>query len=290
MPAQNTILALIMSSSLLVTTLAAVAAPAVGEQFTPAAAERQPWTSAGASLAQQYEQLRDAYRDALVTIRFVLKVDDPMGAFAGENEIAGAMVSADGVVLCSNLMLGGSGGRAVQGRCMPTDIKVFTRDCAEGLDAQFVARDTELDLAWLKVKSNAAQKLACIDLTSSMPGAAAPQLGDRVLGLGLMGRYFGQEVLVTESLLVGRTHKPRDLYVIRGALDTDPGLPVFTAEGQVLGFACIQSPDPQEFAPGTNYAAMIARGRGLILPLETVSKATARALRTDQAGEKAAAD
>jgi S1-C subfamily serine protease len=285
----NRSLALNLSTALLMSTgLAATAAPAGSESGNDAAAARQARTSERGALTREYQQLRDTFRDALVTIRFVMKIEDPMGGFAGENEIAGVIISADGAVLCSNLMLGGNGGQAVQGRCVPTDIKVHPRDCADGLDARFVARDSELDLAWLKIQAAPGRKFACIDLTGTT-GAPTPQLGERVLGLGLMGRYFGQEVLVTESRVVGRTHKPRDLYVIRGALDTDPGLPVFTADGQVLGFACIQSPDPQEFAPGTNYAAVIARGRGLILPLQTVRMATRRALGTDEAGAKAVA-
>jgi hypothetical protein len=278
----NTLLAVTVSISLLMATgWPATAAPPADDSGSNAAAEHQAWNSENNSLTQEYQHLRSTYRDALVTVRFIMKFEDPTGSFTGENEIAGVMISPDGAVLCSNLLLGGTGSHAVQARCMPTDISVYTRDCAEGLEARFVARDTELDLAWLKIKAAPGQKFACIDLAKLGTSAPDPQLGRRVLGLGMMGRYFGQEVLVTESLVVGRTHKPRDLYVIRGALDTDPGLPVFTADGRVFGFACIQSPDPQDFAPGTNYAAVVARGRGLILPLAAVSKATARALESD---------
>ncbi len=227
--------------------------------------------TASAELAQEYRHLRELHGGAIVTIKYVQKTEANLGEFEGQNEIPGVMVSPEGVVLCSNLMLAGRGGRST-----PRDIKVLVGDAQDGLDAQFIARDTELDLAWLRIKSPGDRKFACIDLAAAAKSPVRLSLGERVLGLGMMGRYFGQELLVTEAYVAGKTHKPRELYVIRGSLDTDPAMPVFTADGQVAGFACVQSPDPDEVTG--NYGALVARGRGLILPVESVAKATRRAL------------
>jgi S1-C subfamily serine protease len=223
----------------------------------------------------EYQQLRKTHAPALVTVRFVQKTQGSYGDFEGENEINGVMIEPTGLVLCSNTMLGGMHSRFGEGRAVPTDIKVLIGDDTEGRPAKFIARDTELDLAWLQIKDPGDRRFACLDLPAAVEAGVKLKLGQRLLALGVMGRYFGQEVLVSEGYIAGRTHKPRDLYVVRGALDTDPGLPVFTARGELAGFACIQQPDADEISG--NPANMLARGRGLILPVETVAKATASA-------------
>ena len=223
----------------------------------------------------EYQHVLDTYAPTLVTIKFVQKTQGRFGEFEGENEINGVMVEPTGLVLCSNLMLGGSASRRGGGRSVPSEIKVLIGDDTQGLDAKFVARDTELDLAWLQIKDPGERKFASLDLAAAMMDAVTPRLGQRLLTLGVMGRYFGQEVLVSEGFVAGRTRKPRELYVLRGSVDTDPGLPVFTAGGQLAGFACIQQPDPDEVSG--NAANLTARGRGLILPVRTVAKAMAQA-------------
>jgi S1-C subfamily serine protease len=240
----------------------------------------------------EYQQLRKTHAPALVTVRYVQKTQGSYGDFEGENEINGVMIEPTGLVLCSNTMLGGMHSRFREGRAIPTDIKILIGDDTEGRAAKFIARDTELDLAWLQIKDPGDHRFACLDLPAAVQAGVKLKLGQRLLALGVMGRYFGQEVLVSEGQVAGRTHKPRELYVVRGALDTDPGLPVFTAQGQLAGFACIQTPDADEITG--NPANMLARGRGLILPVETVAKATASAkqVRTsdDQETERAAPD
>jgi S1-C subfamily serine protease len=231
-----------------------------------------PLLADDASASNEFETLRKAQAPNLVTVKFVQKTQSRFGDFDGENEITGVMVDPAGLVLCSNTMLSGRGRGGA--RAVPTEIKVLIGSDTLGQDATFVARDTELDLAWLKIKKPAAEPYAFLDM-SRVPAETHVQTGQRVLSLGVMGRFFGQEVLVTEGTIAGRTRKPRELYVVRGALDTDPGLPVFDAAGQLLGVATIQAPDAEEMAGSS--ANLIARGRGLILPASVVSKATARA-------------
>jgi hypothetical protein len=228
-----------------------------------------------ASVEAEYQQLRKTHSPTLVTIRFVQKTQGSYGDYEGESEINGAMIEPTGLVLCSNMMLGGMHSRFGEGRAIPTDIKILVGDDTEGREAKFIARDTELDLAWLQIKDPGDHRFAALDLPAAVQAGVKPKLGQRLLTLGVMGRYFGQEVLVSEGYVAGRTHKPRELYVVRGALDTDPGLPVFTPQGQLAGFACIQQPDADEVSG--NPANMMARGRGLILPVETVAKATVQA-------------
>ena len=237
----------------------------------------------------EYQQVLKTYGPTLVTINYVPKTPGSGGDLEGENEITGVMIEPTGLVLCSNSLLGGLRLRFREGRAVPTNIRIMIGDDTEGLPAVFLARDTELDLAWLRIKQPAAageRKFPYLDLETAAKTARKPVLGERLLALGVMGRYFGQEVLVTEGLVAGRTRKPRDLIVMRGSLDTDPGLPVFTADGHVIGFACLQQPDPEELAGGP--ANLMSRGRGLIVPIEAVAKATVRAKEVQSGDEPVA--
>lgn len=235
-----------------------------------------------ATVEAEYQQVLKAYAPALVTIKYVPKTPGSGGDFEGENEITGVMIEPAGLVLCSNTLLGGPRARFREARTVPSDIRVLAGDDTEGLPATFIARDTELDLAWLQIKQASERKFAYVDLDAATKAGAQLHLGQRLLALGMMGRYFGQEVLVSEGQVAGRTHKPRELLVVRGGLDTDPGLPVFTADGQIVGFACLQQPEAEELAGSP--PNLLARGRGLILPVETVAKATRQAQEL-QAGE-----
>jgi S1-C subfamily serine protease len=228
-----------------------------------------------AIVAAEYRQVLKTYAPTLVTINYVPKTPGSGSDLEGENEITGVMIEPTGLVLCSNTLLGGSRFRFREGRTVPTNIRVLVGDDTEGLPAVFLARDTELDLAWLRIKEPGARKFAYLDLDAAVKAAHQTTLGQRLLALGVMGRYFGREVLVTEGHVAGRTRKPRDLIVMRGALDTDPGLPIFTPDGKVIGFACLQQPEPEELAGGP--LSLMSRGRGLIVPIESVAKATVRA-------------
>jgi S1-C subfamily serine protease len=240
--------------------------------------------SATATTSELYQHVAATYGPAVVTIKFVQKTQGRFGDADNENEINGTMVAADGLVLCSNLLLGAGGGRRGM-RSVPTDIRVLVGDDMQGQPARFVARDSELDLAWLRIDVPPGRSYAFVDLENAAKAAGRPQVGERVLALALMGRYFGQAVLVTEGQVAGKTRKPRELYVVRGAVDTDPGLPVFSARAEVIGFACLQQPSAEEVSG--NFANLLARGRGLILPIQAVQKATVRA-REVEAEEKAA--
>lgn len=240
-----------------------------------------------AAREKEYEQLRQAYASALVTIKYLEKTQGSYGDFQGEKEITGVMIEPTGLVLCSNTQLGRSS--RYWGRSIPTEIKILSGDDTEGLDAKFVARDTELDLAWLQIKEPGERKFPHLDLRGAARDPVRPKLGERLLTMGVMGKYFGKEVLVTEGYIAGRTRKPRDLYVSRGDMDNDPGLPVFTPQGKLVGFECLQRPDADEVTGSRS--DMTTRGFGLILPLATVAKATERAreiLAAEQAEEAGA--
>lgn len=244
---------------------------------------------------RDYEKLIADKAPAIVTLKFVLKLK--MGQYGDnetEREATAVMIDPKGVVLCSSTELGGLGG--VMGRMMssrfggmsatPSDIKVILGDDAQGLDAELMARDSELDLAWVRIKDPGDRSFAFIDFSKS----ARPRLGQRLLTVERMGKYYGRTPRVGEMRVSAITHKPRELYM-PGGEQVMLGLPVFTAAGEVVGVGVMQSPSAD--SPGgddefslSSLAEMEETTTGLILPAAEVAKATARARESGDGGGK----
>lgn len=251
------------------------------------------WASAPADDGETFGKLLKEKTSAIVTIKFTLKVN--MGGMFGggeqenESEVNGVMIDEKGLVLCSNTQLSGFIGmmRQFMGpmggniTATPTDLKVLVGDDTEGRDAEIVARDTELDLAWVRMKEPGEQKYAYVDFSQS----AVPKVGQQVYVLRRMGKYFARCAVAADGRIAGTTAKPRDLYVPAGNVGAAHGLPVFLADGKPVGVVVMQVPESEGDA--SNPLAMLGRMSGmqdmmsgLILPAAEVVKATQRALET----------
>jgi len=257
------------------------------------------WWSLGAlvpvSAADDKDEFARFLRDKeppLVTVKFVLKVKmggamGGMGDQESDTEITGVMIDPKGVVLCSNTQLGGFAAmmKKFMGRmggeitATPTDVKVLVGDDVDGVEAELIARDTELDLAWVRIKTPRTEPYAHVDLGEAVKAS----IGERVFAVHRMDKYFARSAVVAEGRIGGKTSKPRDLYVPAAALAPAMGLPVYTAEGQVIGVMVMQAPDEEDvdadsmamFGRMSNMQEMMG---GFILPAETVDKATRRAM------------
>jgi S1-C subfamily serine protease len=230
---------------------------------------------------KEYQKLLADKAPAMVTLKFVLKMK--MGQFGdneSERESTAVMIDPTGLVLCSNTELGGVGGlmgRMMSGRfggsITPSDIKVLIGEDTQGLEAELMARDSELDLAWVRIKDPAGKKFAFVDLSKS----AKPRLGQRALTVERMGKYFDRTPRVGEMRISAIARKPRELYMPGGEQVT-PGLPVFTVSGEVIGIGVFQSPASDESSDsGAMDFSSVSDALPLILPAEEVLKATARA-------------
>ncbi len=242
--------------------------------------------TAGGVRADDGAMLRDAaskFAAPFVTIKFVLKMEGQFGDRENETEATGVMIEPDGLVLASSSQLGTPRFMRQFGNARPTDLKVLIGDDTEGLPATVMARDTELDLAWVKLKEPSKKKLEYMDLAKS----GKPQVGDSLVFLRRMGKYFDRAVTVGQFRVAGKTTKPRELIVPGGGASLEPGLPAFTAQGEVVGFVVLQLPDAEELE--SNFGAFAGLGRdigsGLILPTADVIKATERAKRGEIKGD-----
>ncbi|RIK61929.1 MAG: hypothetical protein DCC65_18270 [Planctomycetota bacterium] len=227
-----------------------------------------------------YESLLNERAKALVTIKYVLKIEDEDGAEESEEELTGVMIDPTGIVMCSSASLAAPRLLDTLGiRSSASRIKVIIGEKNEELDAKLVARDQELDLAWLRVKAASGRAFTAIDLTRSVN----PRPGDRLLTIARLDKYFERAPVVHEGTLAGILHKPRDLYAIGSSMEGEAGLPVFSATGDLVGVFVMQMPDREDHEgdPEGLFDAMDV----FILPAADAASATRRALESEKSSD-----
>lgn len=213
-----------------------------------------------------------------------LKYEGSFGEHEQERELTGVIIDPTGLILCSNSQSGGVP-PSMQDRMSgvtvtPRDIKVFVGDDTEGLDGKLIARDSELDLAWVKLSDLKGTTLASIDLATGV----TPALGDEMVGIGRLSKYFDRAPILTFCRAAAFVKKPRTL-VLPSDMN-DLGIPVFTTAGKLIGVTIIQLPEVDE----DNDEGMRSQLRGLgasmvILPAADVATATKHALESAASGD-----
>jgi hypothetical protein len=229
---------------------------------------------------------------ALVTVKYVLHVN--MGGTRGnqeqetENELTCSMIRADGLMVCSNNQLGGfinmvariSGqfGKTMSAR--PKNLEVIVDSHEQAFDAEIMAVDTELDIAWIQITDTRDTSFSFIDFTT---GATA-DIGDSVITLRRTGNHFGRTLVVGRNHVGGITDKPRKLYILESAFTNGAGLPGFDGNGKVIGLIVTQFPEAADNTGasmgfmGSGMANIQESMSGVILPAKEITKATQRAM------------
>lgn len=222
-----------------------------------------------------YQAFVDKTAPALVTVKFVLKVQGAGGQREIEREFTAVMVNAEGMVLCSSVQLGTSKlMRRFSGTATPTDIKILIGDDTEGVDAKLLASDADLDLSWLLIKEPSEEGYTFVDFAKSR----SVPVGGTLLTISRMDKFFDRAPLLNQGRLGGKTRKPRELLLPSSGLNVTPGMPIFAEDGSTVGIVVIQSPDPEDRAANPRMAGQSTAA--LILPSAEVVKATKQAMET----------
>ncbi len=212
---------------------------------------------------------------ALVTVRFNLKMEGRDNS--DQTELTGVMIDAKGLVLISNAESGGLFARFYGMKATPMDMKVLVGDDTVGVDAKIIARDSELDLAWVQIDKPADKPYTFIDFAQN----AKPKVGDTIYVVSRLGRFFDRSPVIEEARILGEVSKPRPLFIGGGA---PLGLPIYDAQGRPVGVSTLILPENEEMQEmGQEFQRDLARG--LILPAAEVVDATARARESAAAGK-----
>ena len=159
-----------------------------------------------------------------------------------------------------------------------TDIKIVLADGTE-LPAQFVLRDKDLDLAFVKPKEKPALPLPFITLAKA---SGEPEVLDEVICLSRLGREVNREASVSLGQVQAIVRKPRTAYVLDDA-SANVGCPVFNHKGESLGLLVTRKSPVQESGGGFfSHGGM----QVIVLPSEDVQDASKQALTAKDGGEE----
>ena len=229
-----------------------------------------------------YGKLVKEKGDAIVTIKYILKEEGN----EAEEEIQGVMIEETGLVITSNLLMGGMPEAMKQmgrGNRKPLEIKVMVGSDQEGVEATLVARDSELDLAWVQITNKDNKKFAFVDINKPVEA----QLGDRVLVVERLSKTNDRAFIINESRIRSLITKPRKLAVPGMELAKAIGVPVFNGKGEYMGMSTLQLPSREEtMANSDSQFGQLRNIDGImILPGEDVVKATASAKENAKSGK-----
>jgi hypothetical protein len=232
--------------------------------------------------------------DALVNVQFVLKVKTEGGESNDfEDQITCPLIDPQGLILCANTELGGyvtqmsrlAGGGSIT--ASPSDLTVILPGSTEGVKAQLLVRDTERDLAWIRIEEAPASPLAYLDFAHN----AMPQVGDRFFTLHRLDKFFDALPIVHDGTIGAIVKKPRRLLVPSGSPIIGFGVPAFTADGHLIGVTVLQMPASRDEGTSFNNPYSVVSTTlsmqqmlgGLILPAEEIVEATRLALELEDA-------
>lgn len=267
-------------SSLRSGTAAMVLAAGMVGALAPASASAADHADAAAT----YKSIADTKAATVVTIKFVLKISMGGSDEERETEIPGVMIEPTGLIMASNLQLGGVSEAMrsfmAPGMSMtPKDIKVLVGDDIEGVDAKLIARDSELDLAWVQIEKKPETPYAAVDFATGKPAS----LGQTLFTVERLGKFFDRAPSVSDFRVGALPTKPRKLILAGERLNAPLGTPVFAADGTVVGVTILQLPSREEMEAEQG---MMGGQRGVVvLPADQVVDAIKRAKEAAASGK-----
>jgi hypothetical protein len=185
----------------------------------------------------EFKQVMQRRGDTAVPVKFVMSVSGMGAEQQQEGQTQGTLVSADGLIL-------------VPGRVVSLDLGAFARHDAGGamgggvptaksgqfriqlagsdewLPADLVTRDTELGIAWLRLR-HPSGKLPFVDFSD----AAKVVVGTQLFTVMRTSDQFGSVPIVRAGYVLGETTVPRPTFLVDGS----PGV-AFDGDGKPAGF------------------------------------------------------
>lgn len=211
----------------------------------------------------------------VVTVQMLMKWD---GDYESTVWAHGAVVDPEGLVMMSGSDVGG-------GEAKLKDVKVLFGNDPKEWPAVLVARDTALDLAWVRVLPGGGRPFPFVDLAAAAAGRPAePRLGETLYGVTRTGRGFDYAPAVRRLYFTCRIEAPRKMWDFTGEF-VEAGLPVYDLAGHAVAVLANQQSAEGADEDGGSHHDVFA------LPLATVLKSLEAAQkRVPAALEKAEAD
>ena len=223
-----------------------------------------------------FKSLTAKHGAAVVTVKFVMSVTTSGKEERLEDHTQALLVSADGLLLVPDRavsvdfrqLLGSSKGQGSAPVAKSSEFRVRLAGSDEWLPADLVTRDTQLGLAWLRLRKHSPD-LGFVNLDDGI--RAEP--GMTFFSLLRTSDEWGGVPVFRPGFIMGETHTPKTLLLVDGV----PGM-AFSAEGQPMGYVDI------DFArlmrsrnAGTGLALDVADSALQMTPIAKVAAATHQA-------------
>ncbi|MFH0945529.1 MAG: serine protease [Planctomycetota bacterium] len=246
--------------------------------------------AAGPDEAGQYAALLEKKAPMIVTVRAVMKTEINFGG-QGQNqesreEIAGVVVDESGLVMVSydSFKSSDEGSGSFQLKRTPQEIKVIFEREEKEYDADLVATDKNVNLAFLKVRDLEGRELSVARFDES----ADVEVGQKVAAVGRLKKGYDYAPHVRSAVVSGRIKKPRKALILDGGVTTE-GLPVYTMDGAMVGvLTTLETGVGEEDGSSLGFLSMMGGGGGqsFVLPAKVIGKLVEQAKK--QADEVAA--
>src|SRR4249919_4026116 len=183
-----------------------------------------------------YRDLVAKQASAVVAVKFVMSMTSSGKEDRVEDRTQGIVVSKDGLILIPDravsvdfaaMMPGGQSGSAPVAKS--SDFRVRLAGSDDWLPADLVTRDSQLGLAWLRVRQSP-KDLAFVNLADGI--RAEP--GMVLFSLLRTSDEWGGVPVFRPGLVLGETRTPKTVLMVDGV----PGM-AFSAAGQPMGYVDI---------------------------------------------------
>ena len=230
---------------------------------------------AGPDEAGQYAALLDGKAPTIVTVRAVIKTELNFGG-QGQNqesrdELSGVVVDESGLVMVSyDSFKSTEEGDEFQLKRTPQEIKVIFEREEKEYEADLVATDKKLNLAFLKIRDLEGRELS----VARFDDGATVELGQKVAAVGRLKKGYDYAPHVWSAVVSGRIKKPRKALILDGGVTTE-GLPVYTMDGLMVGVLTTLEAGVEDESGNSGIFRMLGGGgggRSFVLPSKVVGK------------------
>ena len=215
---------------------------------------------------------------AVVAIRYVLSQSAYGQEMQQPMEAQGLVIDPEGLVLAPASELEGSvftsafrgplnGSEGPEFSYSDYRVLVMANGREQEYEAEVLAKDTEADLAWLKLTEPPTEPMVYVEF----PEESSLEVGDRYFTLGRMSEKRGRAPMVITGIVGGRMEIPRP-----GLLATYGEGAVFDDQGRPAGLL-VSPPTSTQPAFGSVTAMMEQFLTRMILPAPVIRRATERA-------------
>jgi len=196
---------------------------------------------AGTTQTNSYAQLVQKVAPNIVTVRIVAKFEIKAEGETQTEEskftLQGAVITSDGLIMLSGVLLSsesfkqlaGIQGDEVNFTVTPQSFKVIFGQETEENDATLVAIDSQLAIAFIKVRDLGERKLTPIEFKE-----VNPTIGSELVTISRLPRGYDYAPYFSTGRVISEVSKPRRAFLLEGNI-TELGLPVYTMGGEAIG-------------------------------------------------------